>query len=59
MVPGVLCLIVLAMPFAAGVCAAFSAARAKPRPCSAKTYRLGATVGDGVADLGDDSELFR
>ena len=59
MVPGVLCLIVLAMPFAAAVCAACSAARAKPRPCSAKSYRLSAKVGDGVADLDDDSELFR
>jgi hypothetical protein len=59
MMPVVLFLIFLAMPFAAAVCAARSAAQAKLRPVSAKTYRLSAKVGDGVADVDDDSELFR
>ena len=37
----------------------FVAARAKPRIVCAKIYRLSAQVGDGVADVDDDSELFR
>jgi hypothetical protein len=60
MLPIVLCLIILAMPFAIAVCAAASfAAWAEPRPVSAKAYWRRAEVGDGVVDVDDDGTLFR
>jgi hypothetical protein len=52
---GFLCLIVLAMPFAVAVCAAW----AERRKIFAKAYRLNTIVGDGFADVDDDSTLFQ
>src|ERR1700721_559375 len=49
MLPGILCLIVLAMPLAVAVSAAFSA-WAEWQPRSARQYRLNAMAGDDVAD---------
>jgi hypothetical protein len=58
MIPVILCLIVLAMPFAIAAFAAFAASAVR-RPVSAQSYRLNATAGDGVADIDDDCTLYQ
>jgi hypothetical protein len=58
MPPTILCLIVLAMPLAVAVSAAFSA-WAERQPVSANADRPNAMAGDGFADIDDESELFR
>jgi hypothetical protein len=59
MAPSVLCLIVLAMPFAVVICEAVSAARRKPRPIYARRARRCVEPGGEVADVHDDSALFQ
>jgi|HubBroStandDraft_1064217.scaffolds.fasta_scaffold17216_8 hypothetical protein len=59
MMPGVLCLIVLAMPLAVAICASVSAARTNSRPVYAKAEWLGEIAEEGVADVHDDSTLPR
>jgi hypothetical protein len=59
MMPAVLCLIVLAMPFAVAICASVSAARTKSRPVYAEAEWLEEIAEEGVADIHDDSARFR
>jgi hypothetical protein len=58
MTPVFLGLIVLAMPLAVALSAAFSA-WAERQPVSPNADRLNAMAGDGFADIDDDSEIFR
>src|ERR1700683_1533073 len=55
MIPVILCLTVLAMPFAI---AAFAASAVR-RPVSAQAYRLNATAGGGGEDIDDDCPLYQ
>jgi hypothetical protein len=57
MAPAVLCLIVLAMPFAVAASAAFAAWR-EQWPVSAKADQLFVGTGDGLVNDDDDSTLF-
>lgn len=57
MAPAVLCLIVLAMPFAVAAFAAFAAWR-EQWPVSAKADQLFVGTGDGLVNDDDDSTLF-
>lgn len=60
MAPAVLCLIVLAMPFAVAAFAAFAAFAAwrEQWPVSAKADQLFVGTGDGLVNDDDDSTLF-